>query len=83
MFELLSFLASEGGRTDANCRLVGSFVRELGDRLDVEWEEVLPVRLAGVVEDMGMQLDDTVSAPEIAAEFDSLPEQLLRRLQAD
>lgn len=32
-----------------------------------------------VIEDIGMCLHDTVSSPDIAANFESLPEQLLYR----
>ena len=73
---LLSFLASPGGRTDANCCVV--------DRLfasyDGAWRD-LPAPLADVLTDMGGTLHDTIYAPQIAAHFDSLPEQLLNRLR--
>lgn len=73
---LLSFLAGPGGRTDANCCAV--------DRLfayyDGSWRH-LPPPLVNVLEDMSGTLHDTIYAPQIAAHFDSLPEQLLNRLR--
>ena len=75
LIELLEYLASEEGRTDANCRAVDSFFM-----LDHLWaERNLPVPFRNIFSDMSGALHDTVSAPEIAKDFDSTPEQLLKR----
>jgi hypothetical protein len=67
---LLSFLASPSGRTDANC-CVESWDLNL---------DALPPPLRAFLSDLGGTLHDTVYAPHIAANFESLPEQLLQRL---
>jgi hypothetical protein len=73
---LLTFLASPAGRTDPNCCTVDrffAFFDGLGQRL--------PSQLGSVVDDLSGTLHDTIYAPQIAAHFDSLPEQLLNRLR--
>ena len=74
---VLTFLATPEGRTDANCRAVDHFLC-LGE---FDWPD-LPSPLGDVLADMAGTLHDTVSAPEIAANFDSTPERLLARLRA-
>ncbi len=74
---LLSFLNSESGRTSANCMATDLFFC-LAD-WGIAWEE-FPEPLAEILDDMGGTLHDTVSNPEIARNFFSLPEQLLERL---
>ena len=77
LLNLLSFLASAEGRTDANCKAVACFlcVRDYWERdfsdLPEAWNEVL--------DDVGGCLHDTVNHPEVAENFDSTPEQLLER----
>lgn len=73
---LLSFLASPAGRTDANCCTVDRFFASI----ESEWRE-LPPDLAAVVDGLTGTLHDTIYAPQIAAHFESLPEQLLNRLR--
>ena len=73
---LLSFLASPVGRTDPNCCAVD----RLFANYDGAWRH-LPAPLANVLADMSGTLHDTIYAPQIAAHFDSLPEQLLNRLR--
>jgi hypothetical protein len=46
----------------------------------VDWER-FPELLTDIIGDMGGALHDTVSHPEIAKNFDSLPEQLLERVR--
>lgn len=76
---LLSFLTSAEGRTDANCRAVDLFVTLSMDGNGwPRWGE-LPKPFEEVVFDIGGQLHDTFGAPEIAENFESLPEQLLER----
>ena len=78
LIRLLEFLASPMGRTDANCRAVDSFFGR-----DAAWDdERLPDTYADILADMGGALHDTVSAPSIAANFESTPEQLLERARA-
>lgn len=75
---LLQYLCSPQGRTDGNCRFVDFFFMEHD-----EWaERGLPDRLHDVLADMAAALHDTCSAPDIARNFDSTPEQLLARLRS-
>jgi hypothetical protein len=76
--ELLTFLASESGRTNANCHATGGFF--MGP--EQEWDyEYLPEPFGGILEDVATILHDTVSAPEVALNFRATPEQLLERLE--
>jgi hypothetical protein len=75
---LLSFLASPSGRTDANCCVTDLFFSGVES-----WDlnlDALPPPLRAFLSDLGGTLHDTVYAPHIAANFESLPEQLLQRL---
>jgi hypothetical protein len=75
LIALLEYLSSGDGRTDANCHAVDSFFM-----LDGVWaERNLPVPFHEIFADMAGALHDTISAPEIAENFDSTPEQLLKR----
>ena len=76
--DLLSFLATEPGRTDANCTVVDSFFSKLEQ--SGSWMH-LPQNLCNLLSDMGGTLHDSVHAPHVARNFDSLPEQLLERLR--
>jgi hypothetical protein len=78
--DLLKFLSSKNGRTNANCSATDSFFLDLDDK----WEgtrEQLPEPYQDLLGDIGGSLHDTVSAPETAENFDSTPEQLLERLE--
>ena len=78
MIALLEFLCSPAGRTDSNCRAVDTFLM-----LDECWlSDELPESYHEIVADMGGALHDTVTAPHIAENFDSTPEQLLARARA-
>jgi hypothetical protein len=77
---LLSFLASEGGRTDANCCSTDAFF-SASDRWERSWSD-LPEEFRSVLDNIGGVLHDTVYAPHIAGHFESLPEQLLQRVRA-
>ena len=49
------------------------------------WEgrwEAEPAELADLLGDIGSGLHDTISAPEIAEDFEVTPEQLLERVRA-
>lgn len=73
---LLAFLASDQGRTDANCCTVDRFFSAAN--FDVS---PLPPNLRAILADLGGTLHDTVYAPHIASTFESLPEQLLARVR--
>lgn len=77
---LLSFLASEGGRTDANCCTTDALF-SAADQWERPWSD-LPEEFQKLLGDLGGVLHDSVYAPHIAKHFDSLPEQLLQRLRA-
>ena len=76
---LLSFLASTIGRTHANCVATDAFFMH-NDRWERDWDH-LPEPYQAVLGDLGGALHDTVSAPEIAENFDSTPEQLLAQVR--
>ena len=75
--ELLIFLSSSEGRTDANCWATDLFVT-LADGWN--WDH-LPPALALIMGDMAGALHDTASYPDVAGKFGALPEQLLERLR--
>jgi hypothetical protein len=76
---LLSFLASAEGRTDENCHAVDTFFC-IRDDWQTDWTH-LPGKYQLILDDIGGCLHDTVSAPKIAENFDSTPEQLLVRVR--
>jgi len=73
---LLVFLSGPNGRTDANCCTVDRFFANF----EGQWDH-LPPSVASVLEDLSGTLHDSIYAPHIAANFESLPEQLLNRLR--
>jgi hypothetical protein len=78
---LLLFLTSTSGCTTANC-----FATDLFFCLSSDWDvyvdwEYFPETLTNIIGDIGGALHDTVSSPEIARNFESLPEQLLERVK--
>ena len=78
MIAVLEFLTSPAARTDANCHAVDSFLFED----EVWYSDWLPQGFVEVLADMGGILHDVVSAPPIARNFESRPEQLLARARA-
>ena len=76
---LLSYLEAPEGRTNANCWAADLFFMHT-DRWERGWEH-LPEGYQDLLGDLGGALHDTVSYPEIASNFDSMPEQLLARLK--
>ena len=75
MTGLLEYLSSVEGRTHANCVVADYFIcKEIE-----EHRGELPLDLAEILSDMGSILHDTVSSPTIAFNFESTPEQLLKR----
>jgi len=77
--DLLVLLVSAEGRTDANCTVTDYFFSATEG-----WEgtrDHLPADLQSILSDLGGALHDSVHAPAIARNFESLPEQLLERLR--
>lgn len=74
---LLSFLASESGRTDANCATTYHFAT----LTEQEWTNVADADLRAILDDMSGTLQDSVYAPQIARTFRATPEQLLERIR--
>jgi hypothetical protein len=76
---LLVFLCSPEGHTHENCCLVDTYFCSKSD-----WPnciEHLPRDVHSILFDIGMTLHDAVKCPDIAKNFESLPEQLLDRLR--
>jgi hypothetical protein len=77
---LLEYL-SEQGRTNPNCWAVDLFFMSC-EGWEGDWtEQNLPDDFHDVLGPMGDSLHDTVKSPEIASNFDCLPEQLLERVR--
>ena len=77
MIAVLEFLSSPAGRTDANCRAADAFFFH-----DESWVEAeLPDPYHDVFAHMDA-LHDTVTAPHIAQNFGSSPDQLLERARS-
>jgi hypothetical protein len=75
LINLLEYLSSPSGRTEENCNAINSFFM-----FDGLWvDRNLPDHFHDIFADMSSALHDTVSAPEIAENFNSTPEQLLKR----
>jgi hypothetical protein len=75
---LLEYL-SGAGRTNANCWAVDLFFCS-SEGWEQDWtEQNLPDDFHDVLSLMGQALHDTVQSPNIADNFDCLPEQLLER----
>ena len=77
--DVLQFLASEKGRTNANCWAADLFCMEDENWDERRWEH-LPPEMGDILGDMASALHDSVRDPDIARNFDSTPEQLLDRL---
>jgi hypothetical protein len=79
--KLLEYLVDEG-RTTANCWATDMFFM-LSDGWERDWaDQNLPDDFHDVLSLMGQALHDTVRSPEIASNFDCLPEQLLGRVKS-
>ena len=77
---LLEYLAGKG-RTNANCWAVDLFFCT-SDGWERDWtDQNLPDEFHDVLSLMGQALHDTIGAPNIAKNFDCLPEQLLDRVR--
>jgi hypothetical protein len=73
---LLVYLASDAGRTDANCSAVDAFF----NTIEPLWR-VLPPEWCAIFDDMSGTLHDAVHRPDIARTFEATPEQLLQRVR--
>ncbi len=77
---LLEYLSGPG-RTNANCWAVDLFFAD-SEGWERDWtEQNLPDEFHDVLAMMGEALHDTVKRPDIAGNFDNLPEQLLERVR--
>ena len=74
---LFVYLTTPTGRTSANCHATDLFFT-LAD-WNVNWK-VHPEQLKEIIDDIGGALHDTITHPEVAQNFNSLPEQLLDRI---
>ncbi len=77
--QLIDFLCSPEGRTHKNCWAVNLYFSTKKN-----WPDCfkhLPKDIYEILFDIGGQLHDTFNAPEIAANFYSLPEQLRERIR--
>jgi len=79
LFNLVSFLCQPKNRSHTNCLAVDLFFT-MDDHWKLRWEH-LPKEYQLVLDDIGGNLHDAVSAPNIAENFNSTPEQLLKRIQ--
>jgi len=80
LIALLEYLTYHG-RTNANCWAVDLFFCT-SDGWERDWtEQNLPDEFHDVLSLMGQALHDTIGAPNIAQNFDCLPEQLLDRVR--
>ena len=77
--DLVSFLCIYENNTDVNCRKVNDFVffKILGKDI-----LAIPEDLKGIIIDMGQNLHDTHTYPDIAENFESTPYQLLKRIES-
>ena len=76
--QLIDFLCSSEGRTHENCCTVDRYFSSKDD-----WPnciEHLPQDMYEILFDIGGTLHDAIQNPKIAANFDSLPEQLRERI---
>jgi hypothetical protein len=79
LIDLLRYLSTEG-RTNSNCWAVDLFFCSYEDLWEHDWsEQNLPEDFHDLLAMMGEALHDTVKSPDIAENFDCLPEQLLER----
>jgi hypothetical protein len=78
--ELLEFLISKRGRTNANCAATDDFFLDTRNVWSKRWE-YLPEAYQDILADMGSNLHEPESAPETAETINNTPKQLLERLK--
>ena len=81
---LLAWLVQPENNTNKNCRAIDLFVTtEIWDKVCRSPKggavTELPESVCSLIFDVGGQLHDTHTAPEVAVNFESTPEQLLMR----
>ena len=79
LLDLLRHLTTPAGRTDANCSVTDSYFAEL-ERTDA-WNHLTPA-FQELLNGISGALHDSIYAPDIAATFENLPEQLLSRAES-
>jgi hypothetical protein len=77
--KLLNYLTNPAGRTDVNCNETDTYFC-LHDDNGFHWNH-LPEDFQLILDDIGGQMHDTVQHPEMARNFESTPEQLLKRIR--
>jgi|GEM_PF-2160226 len=84
LVNLVTYLCQPGGGTHQDCVTVNDFVllEILCNPSRASALKQLPADVIGIIEDLGMCLHDTHTAPNVAAEFDSMPAQLRVRVAA-
>lgn len=77
--QILEWLNDPLNNTDDNCKKIDYFVAyEIVPQKEFE---LIPDDLRGILFDLGATLSDTHTAPEVAENFESTPEQLLKRVR--
>ncbi len=82
---ILEVLADPAHNTDANCKVVNFYVslQILDNEQARQNLGSLPQWLSLIIQDMGSCLHDVHQAPDLAANFESTPTQLLARLDGE
>lgn len=78
LVRLLEYLSSPAGRTDANCRTTDAFFCLLGVERD-DLLDRLPTGFQAVLDEMGLNLQETFRNPDLAQNAEATPEILLVR----
>ena len=76
---LLTWLTNPKNNNDNNCREIDYFVAY--DIVGTPQYEKLPADIQEIIFDIGSSLSDTFTAPKVANNFLSTPEQLLNRIR--
>jgi len=77
---LLTFLESTPGRTNANCVATDEFFLDVDDEWSPRWVR-FPAEYQDILECMGSDLHDSASPAKEADAVDNTPKQLLQRLE--
>jgi hypothetical protein len=77
--QILEWLNDPINNTDDNCKKIDYFVAyEIAPNKGFE---LIPDDIKEILFDMGVSLSDTHTAPDVAENFESTPEQLLKRVR--
>lgn len=77
--QILEWLNDPLNNTDENCRKIDYFVAY--EIMPQKEFELIPEDIRSILFDLGSSLSDTYTAPEVAENFESTPEQLLKRVR--